>query len=117
MLVDAVSFNSYRLRSATQTMGLHMAPSQSHATILALASKAAQPRQQGEQVGVQAWRRSCCSLTFVRACCTDGMLAAAHGAATAGCTVVMQYRRFIPQQLAGVHFSTLLHSLFATTSS
>jgi hypothetical protein len=36
MLLDAVNFNSYRVRSAGQTLGLHMGPSRSHATILAL---------------------------------------------------------------------------------
>eukprot|EP00882_Tetradesmus_deserticola_P004890 GHRQ01005153.1.p1 GENE.GHRQ01005153.1~~GHRQ01005153.1.p1 ORF type:complete len:275 (+),score=82.73 GHRQ01005153.1:250-1074(+) len=36
LLLDAVNFNSYRLRSAGQTLGLHMGPSRSHATILAV---------------------------------------------------------------------------------
>ncbi|KAF6256301.1 hypothetical protein COO60DRAFT_1627213 [Scenedesmus sp. NREL 46B-D3] len=36
LLLDAVSFNSYRVRSAGQTLGLHMGASRSHATILAL---------------------------------------------------------------------------------
>eukprot|EP00775_Hariotina_reticulata_P008576 gene8576-8758_t len=35
---DAVNFNSYRMRSAAQTLGLHMGLDRSHATILALPS-------------------------------------------------------------------------------
>lgn len=43
-LVDAVSFNSYRLRSASQTLGQHMHPGRSHATIVALAQPHREPQ-------------------------------------------------------------------------
>lgn len=45
LLLDAVSFNSYRVRSAGQTLGLHMGPSRSHATILALLNGPGQQQQ------------------------------------------------------------------------
>jgi hypothetical protein len=46
---DAVNFNSYRMRSAAQTLGLHIGLDRSHATILALPSSsqsAAAPHHQ-----------------------------------------------------------------------
>jgi hypothetical protein len=45
LLLDAVNFNSYRVRSAGQTLGLHMGPSRSHATILALLNGPGQQQQ------------------------------------------------------------------------
>lgn len=52
-MVDAIQFNSYRLRSAAQTLGLHMAPSRTHATVVALSNTTSSGRQQQEQ---QTWR-------------------------------------------------------------
>jgi hypothetical protein len=53
LLLDAVNFNSYRVRSAGQTLGLHMGPSRSHATILALLNGPGQQQQHsaGAEVG------------------------------------------------------------------
>ncbi|KAF8056439.1 hypothetical protein HT031_006296 [Scenedesmus sp. PABB004] len=48
-LADAVAFNAYRLRSAAQTMGLHMGPGRGHATIVALAGEEGQLEAEGEQ--------------------------------------------------------------------
>lgn len=39
-MVDAINFNSYRVRSAAQTLGLHMGPARSHASIVALSNRA-----------------------------------------------------------------------------
>jgi hypothetical protein len=54
LLLDAVNFNSYRVRSAGQTLGLHMGPSRSHATILALLNG---PGQQQHSAGAEV---GCC---------------------------------------------------------
>lgn len=57
LLLDAVSFNSYRVRSAGQTLGLHMGPSRSHATILALLNG---PGQQQQHAAAEvSWSASC----------------------------------------------------------
>jgi hypothetical protein len=55
LLLDAVAFNSYRVRSAGQTLGLHMGPSRSHATILALLNGPGQQQQHsaGAEVGAE----------------------------------------------------------------
>jgi hypothetical protein len=50
-VVDAINFNSYRVRSAAQTIGLHMGPNRSHATIVAFSTAAHQQQQQQ-----QAWQ-------------------------------------------------------------
>jgi hypothetical protein len=55
LLLDAVNFNSYRVRSAGQTLGLHMGPSRSHATILALLNGPGQQQHSaGAEVGAAA---------------------------------------------------------------
>ena len=59
-LFDAVAYNSYRLRSCAQTMGLHMGPGRNHATVVALANAAAEQQQwrqqsSSEQVGYLAF--------------------------------------------------------------
>lgn len=64
-LVDAINFNSYRVRAAAQTMGLHMGPSRSHATIIAFSSSAdQQPAQQQWQSLRQ--QVSCDTVTVTR---------------------------------------------------
>jgi hypothetical protein len=48
-VLDAIKFNSYRVRSAAQNIGLHMGPARSHATIVAFSSDAQQQLQQQQQ--------------------------------------------------------------------
>jgi pyrroline-5-carboxylate reductase len=48
-MVDAINFNSYRVRSAAQTLSLHMGPARAHATIVALSSRAESVQQQQQQ--------------------------------------------------------------------
>lgn len=53
-LVDAINFNSYRVRAAAQTMSLHMGPSRTHATVVALSSSSG--NSAGQQPGQQPWQ-------------------------------------------------------------
>lgn len=72
-MVDAINFNSYRVRSAAQTLSLHMAPSRAHATIVALSSNTA-PEQQLQPHQQQPWR----SVSQQVSCGKCGLAAAAH---------------------------------------
>lgn len=51
-LTDAVSFNSYRLRAAAQTLSRHASRPRSHATILAFAAASAEDADQGDGADV-----------------------------------------------------------------
>lgn len=55
-LVDAINFNSYRVRAAAQTMSLHMGPSRAHATVVALSSSSGGNSTAGQQPGQQPWQ-------------------------------------------------------------